>query len=144
MEMGSLGPGMYKIIARDEVRHSKRVHLLRVTGYGEQQKYFLDNSTLGEHPREFENSSWNTYTVVKKYSVSPQIFKPSLLVRFTDEDGHEYTFSVRDTWTLRSLFDLLPWLKQAFGFMPNKSREARIEEKIVPGLRDHVRKKRGS
>lgn len=122
MKMNELEPGMYKIqkatngSVRPLRREMRTVHLLRVTGYGEKRLYFIDDDIYGEHPHRVANE----YEVISKYDGVPQVGKARITIAFVDASGDEFTFTMSNAWSLRNVFDAMPWLKKAFGYVPRR------------------------
>lgn len=125
--MKNLLPGLYKIRKQDyvtpygakHVRLSNRNHpvrLLRVTGAGEKLRYYIDHDTVGVHP----NDLMEDYEVIGKYEPYPQVGNCLITLSFADSSGEHFEFTVRDAWTLRGIFDSMPWLKKPFGYLPRK------------------------
>jgi hypothetical protein len=125
MNIKELFPGLYKIRKREytSVKLARRsgsshhVHLLRVTGAGERLRYYIDHDQEGIHPSQLPED----YEVLSKYDGPPQIGNCYITISFADSAGEQFTFSVKDTWALRSIFDAMPWLKKPFGYSPRRS-----------------------
>lgn len=128
MKMDNLEPGTYKIRKKDynvppgmkiyRTMQTNAVHLLRVTGHGDKKRYFLDHDTYGIHPTELNDA----YEVISKYSGEPQIGNTYLTISFADAAGEKFEFKVKDVWSLRNLFETMPWLKKPFGYIKRKIR----------------------
>jgi hypothetical protein len=122
MNIKELTPGVYKICEIDSSypggsKDNATVHLLRVTG--ERMLYFIDHDTLGQHPSKMD---FTEYEVLSRYNSVPQVEKCEITISFSDEAGQRFEFTVKDLWTLRSVFDAMPWLKDPFGYVPRKRR----------------------
>jgi hypothetical protein len=128
MKIDELTPGVYKIRKQAYIPYgakfarpnSNPIHLLRVEGVGEQRKYFLDDDILGQHPHNME--AVGNYEILSKYDGDPQIGNCRITISFADTAGQKFEFMVRDTWSLRHLFDAMPWLKKPFGYVTSRSK----------------------
>lgn len=129
MKMKELTPGYYKIQKRyyqysgRRKQNNNTIHLLRVEGYGEQIKYFIDNDLQGFNTKEVED--FEEFEMLTKLNGPPEVRNARITISFMDETGTEYGWSMVGSWTLRALFEELPWLKKPFGFIPHRSRIAR-------------------
>ena len=126
MKVHELSPGIYKIRKRDYNMPfgAKRprsqnfpVHLLRVVGNGDKKRYFIDHDQLGQHPSEFNDE----YEVLSKYDGQPQVGNGTITLKFADAAGEQFEFVVRDVWTLRGIFDSMPWRHTPFGYLRRKN-----------------------
>jgi len=122
-----LEPGYYKIRRRlyNEGRTKRanhnQLHILRVVGIGEQQKIFINNDILGSLNNDvFKNL--DDYEIVSKYSREPEISNCIMTLSFTDSSGDHFSFSVRDAWALRNMFNEMTWLRQPFDYVPRKGK----------------------
>jgi hypothetical protein len=127
MKVHELSPGIYKIRKRDYnmpfgARRSNSqnhaVHLLRVVGHGEKKRYYIDHDQMGESPSRFNDD----YEVVSKYDGPPQVGNCTITLKFSDSSGEKFEFVVRDVWTLRGIFDSMPWLHKPFGYLRRKNK----------------------
>lgn len=124
MKVSELQPGIYKIRKKEYAppRRGKgngnTAHLLRVQGHGEKQKYFIDHDSFGAHPRDM--SDLDQYEVVSKYDQVPQVMRPRITILWVDGSGDEYTWQVTNAWSLRGIFDAMPWIKDAFGYVAKR------------------------
>jgi hypothetical protein len=89
--------------------------LLRVAGYGAKRSFYIDHCSLPENLSD-------EYKVVKKYTTPPEIVKGTLTITFQDQDRHEFSFTVRDAWALREIFETFPWLQRPLNYTKNRSR----------------------
>lgn len=126
MKMHELSPGIYKIRKRDYnmpfgAKRSRpqnfQVHLLRVIGNGDKKRYFIDHDQMGQLPSEFNEE----YEVLSKYDGQPQVGNCTITLKFADASGEQFEFVVRDVWTLRSIFDSMPWLHKPFGYLKRRT-----------------------
>lgn len=130
MKMKELDQGFYKIRRRDYnmpfgAKHARSqnhpVHILRVSGYGERKRYHIDNDIQGIHPSAINED----YEVLSKYDGMPQVGNVTVTLAFADSSGERFQFVVRDAWSLRALFDAMPWLHKPFGYLRRKQKEHR-------------------
>ena len=126
MKIHELVPGIYKVRRQAAIpmggrslrRNVNAVQLLRVEGAGQTRLYFIDHETIGQHPDDMEGLE--KYEVISRYEHDPQIARCRITISFRDSGGQEFAFSVGDAWSLRRMFDSLPWLKGPFGFTRGK------------------------
>lgn len=124
MNLKELSPGIYKI-RKKQYSPGKRsrantspVHLLRVEGYGETLKYYMDHDTMGDHPREM--NILDDYEVVSRYDGIPQVNSARITISWVDGSGDRFEWQMTSAWVLRSVLDALPWLKKPFGYVARK------------------------
>lgn len=119
MKINELHSGIYKIRKSSTTAryNNNTVHLLRVKGVGESMLYFFDHDTLGQHPKNLDLGS---YEILARYDTVPEVNVPKIKIEWCDSSGQCFQFIVRDAWALKNVFEELPWLKDAFGYVPKK------------------------
>ncbi|HEX5170963.1 MAG TPA: hypothetical protein VFW11_17430 [Cyclobacteriaceae bacterium] len=126
MKIHELTPGIYKIRKRDYTMpfgarrlrsQNHPVHLLRVMGSGDKKRYYIDHDQLGQHPTEFGDE----YDVLSKYDGQPQVGNCTVTLKFADASGEQFEFVIHDAWSLRAVFDSMPWLHKPFGYLRRKN-----------------------
>lgn len=129
--MEELTTGLYK------VKKDNHYHLLRVVGYGEKRMCFIDHSSIPENLNE-------EYKLIKKYTTPPEVVKGTLTITFQDQDRNEFSFTVRDAWALREIFETFPWLQKPLNYLKNRSRVANklTGEYTTNGVFNHPKRKK--
>ena len=124
MKIKELNPGIYKIRrevyvpygAKRPVANHNTIHLLTVTGHGQNRRYYFDHDTFGQKPED----CMEDYEVISRYESVPQVLSPRITLSFKDASGHEFEFRLMDAWGLRNVFEKMTWLQKPFGFVRRK------------------------
>ncbi len=128
MKISELQPGIYKIRRKEDPDGHRRIGdeilLLRVTGMGAERKYFVNHDTSGEEPGRTDFDRY--FEVIHRYEKAPMVCKQEIRLQFRDTAGDCFEFAVESTEELKRLFNEIPWLKEPFGYVPNKSRIVRM------------------
>ena len=128
MNIDELTPGMYKIRAKPDLMSRSRrlpqpMMILRISEKGSQRKYYVNHDTHGEEPGR---TNFNEeFELISKYNTVPQINKPKISLVFKDAAGDPFVFTVSSVDEVRKIFEDMPWLKEPFGYVPNRSRIVR-------------------
>jgi hypothetical protein len=127
MKIKELNEGVYKVRKENYVPYGAKhprsnnntIQILRVTGVGQSRLYFLDHDTFGRHPDQMADV--DRFEVLSRYDGDPQISNCKINIQFTDASGEAFEFTVRDAWSLKSVFESMPWLKRPFGYIKLKT-----------------------
>lgn len=121
-----LEPGYYKVQREDKSLFKTKknrdnphaIHLLKVEGTGENQKYYIDGATVDYlRPADLKE-----YDIISKYPQEPVIGNGYITVSFSDQSGEKFSFSVKTAWGLRDIFDKYPFLKKPFMYESRKKK----------------------
>jgi hypothetical protein len=128
MKISELPPGIYKIRRKEDPDGHRRIGdeilILRIVGTGGHKKFFVNQDTFGEEPGRTDFDRY--FEMIYKYDGAPMVCKPEIRLQFKDAAGDYFELTVESTDELRQLFHEIPWLKEPFGYVPNKSRIVRM------------------
>lgn len=118
MELTQLVPGLYKVIKKNAggLQHQgigQEVHLLYIMGYGAQREVHLDQIAIPAESDHLINIQTD-YELVSRLPYSPVIQRPRITISWYDGDGDEFSFTICDTWHLKQILEVYPWLRDTF------------------------------
>lgn len=129
MDIDNLPPGIYKIRKKPDPRfktrrHTSEVVILRISIRQNERRYYVNHDTHGEEPGRTNFN--DQFELVGKYTTSPHVYKPKISLAFKDSTGDSFVIAVTSLEEVRNVFEQMPWLREAFGYVPNRSKIVRL------------------